>query len=748
MAAGRALASPFRRAAPSHARPVPPARRSLAAFFRGGAILLLGILSVGAKTPEPRRIALRVSGGVGGAPALSRLTEEGKGRAIELQMAPEGAAVPKGFEVVHLSTVPPPDAVRALLSRFPLTFEGAGFTFGGRSFTGSDDALFLADPGKPAELFVIGNSERGVLDLAAVAVLDRPSRPFDYTAVSGGLAKQGRFAVAGTGLAIDASTDHDRIAEKEAFSKALRREKRGNVEWEYRESEAAAVARWEAAATKLAGKRSFLVRVFPDTVTKALYTGSSRPADLSQADGRIVVEIDASAPSEPNLIEPALASAGVAAGNPSMLNRRTLLLAEGARRVGTWWMRDVRSFAAFTHAAGVDPSMEEVVRSSEDASPILTIGAAAAWLDAGARIDGEAAVEKALPEPEGSLATKLARWRQTAWRQAVKPPPRRPLPDGIVRGVSYAMTNTVEEGYASPASLATLKHLASLSVDSVAILPYGLVRETGSDEVLFVHRSARGETDEGIVRAIQDARSAGMSAMVQPLLWVGGGEPVGTIAMADDGRWTAWFESYRRYVVHQAVVAEAAGAALFCVGTELRKAEAREREWRGVVAAARLATGAPMVYAAEGAAGASRVTFWDALDAIGVDFFDPLTKAEKIKDPALDDAVRQAVRPIADVANRVGKPVLFTETGYPWVKAAWTLPRGDDLKLPAGGDDSARAIAAVFRALRGEKWWKGVYWWKVSSDGKPALPGDRGYNFLGTPAEKAIADGFRANAPS
>ena len=734
MAAGRAV--------------VAAGERRKRAAARGGATLLLAFLALGAKTPEPRRVALRVSGGVAGAPALTRLTEEAKGRAIELQVAPEGSSVPKGFEVAHLVTAPPPDALKTMLSRFPLTFEPAGFTFGGRAFTGPDDALFLADPGKPAEMFVIGNSERGVLELAVVAVLDRPSRAFDYTAVSGALAKDGRFAVSAAGLSIDPSTDHDRIAEKEAFSRTLRREKHGNVEWEYRESEASAVARWEKAAAKYAGKRSFLVRVFPDAVAKALYTGSSRPADLSNVDGRIVVEVDASSPPEPDLVEPALAAAGVAAGNPSLLNRRTLLLAEGVRRVGTWWKRDVRSFAAFTHAAGVDPTMEEVVRSSDDASPVLTIGAAAAWLDAGARIDGEAAVEKALPEPEGSLATKLARWRDTSWRQPVKPPVKRLLPEGFVRGVSYAMTNTIEEGYASPASLAALKRLASLSANSVAILPYGLVRETGSDEVLFVHRSARTETDEGIVRAILDARSAGLSAMVQPLLWVGGGEAVGAIAMADEKGWASWFASYRRYVVHHAVVAEAAGEALFCVGTELRKAELREREWRVLIGAVHLATGAPLVYAAEGAVGASRVTFWDALDAIGVDFFDPLTKAEKLKDPGLDDAVRQAVRPIAELAGRVSKPVLFTEAGYPWVKAAWGLPRGDDPKRPAGGDDSARTIAAVFRVLGGEAWWKGVYWWRTSSDGRAAVPGDRGYNFLGTPAEKAIADGFRAKAAS
>ena len=99
--------------------------------------------------------------------------------------------------------------------------------------------------------------------------------------------------------------------------------------------------------------------------------------------------------------------------------------------------------------------------------------------------------------------------------------------------------------------------------------------------------------------------------MVQPQLWVGGGASVADIAMADDRAWKAWFDSYRRYVVHHAVVAEAAGAALFCVGTELAKTEGREREWRGLIAAARLATGAPLVYAADGAADAARITFWD-----------------------------------------------------------------------------------------------------------------------------------------
>ena len=701
------------------------------------------LLSLGAKEPELRRIALRLSEGMASVPALERLTEAAKGRGIELQEAPEGAPVPRGFETAHLSTLPPPEKLKAQLSRFPIAFEGDGFSFDGRRFAGKNDAVFLVDPGKPAESFVLGGSEKAVLDLAVSALVESAERPADYVVVSGDLTRDGRFAARDGKLWIDPAADHDRIAAREAFTKALKREKRGAVEWEFRESEAETVARWEKAAARYAGKKGFLVRVFPDAATKALYTGSSRPADLGAVDGAVVVEVDASTPAEPDLVEPVLAAAGLAAANPSLLERRTLLYAAGARRYGKWWGRDVKSFAAFTHATGVDPTLEDVVRGSEDASPILTIGAGAAWLDAGARLESEAAVDKALTEKEGVLATKLSRWRDAAWRQPVQPPARRPLPEGFLRGVAYAMTNTVEESYAAPASLATLRRLKDLGVGSVAVLPYGFVRDPSSDRVLFVHRTAKGETDEAILRAVVDARSVGMTALVAPQLWVGTGVAVGEIAMPDEAAWNRWFDAYRRYVIHNAVIAEAGGAALFSIGTDLTRPEAHERDFRNVAGATHLATGAPLLYTARGAADAPKVGYWDVLDAIGVDFDDPLAKGEKAKDPALDDGVRLAVKPVAELATRLQKPVIFAEAGYPWLRGAWTAPRDDDGKRAAGGEDSARAVAAVFRALGGQSWWKGVYWWKTFSNGKPARPGERGFNVLGTPAEKAIAEKYR-----
>jgi hypothetical protein len=52
----------------------------------------------------------------------------------------------------------------------------------------------------------------------------------------------------------------------------------------------------------------------------------------------------------------------------------------------------------------------------------------------------------------------------------------------------------------------------------------------------------------------------------------------------------------------------------------------------------------------------------------------------------------------------------------------------------------------VYRALSREPWWMGVFWWKVYSDGRTAAAGERGFNLLGTPAQKAVVDGFREMA--
>ncbi len=454
------------------------------------------------------------------------------------------------------------------------------------------------------------------------------------------------------------------------------------------------------------GKARLTVRVYPDAVTKAILTGSARPADLAGEAGALRVDLDASAPAEPDLITPVLAAGGLAVGNPALLKRPFLLAAEGARRAGGWWGRDVKSFAAFARAAGVVPAIADVLASGESLSPVLDTGTVASWLDAGARLESEAAVAKALAQPDKSLGPLLSKWRAAAERQPVKPPARRALPGMFLRGVTYPAPEALEDSFVSPRSREALARLAAAGFGSIALRPGALMRDPQSSEILFVRRGARGETDEGLFRALGDAHAAGLTVAMAPELLVGGAVPAGQIARTGEAAWGEWFSAYRRFIVHEAVVAEAGGADLFVVGAGLTSSELEKNEWKHTISAVRLATGAPLTYAVAAAAGAADVPFWDALDALGVELSEPPARKDASEE-ALVEAAGAAARPLTALGKRFGKPVILTRATY----------------------ESPRAIAALYRAFSGDTGWRGVYW--------PPFDATTGA------AEKAALEGFR-----
>jgi hypothetical protein len=536
---------------------------------------------------------------------------------------------------------------------------------------------------------------------------------------------------------------------RERFFSSLTTERRGNAAWGFRDSERIAFEKWAPVLDRFLeaapGRPAVTAFLFPDTATKALSMGSSRPADLAWEGDHARVDIDASAPVQPDLVSPVLAAAAIGGLEPRLRTKPALLLAAGARAHGSWWGRDITSFAALLERAGAQPTVGEALENGErqNVSPICVVGAAAAWLAAGFREGGDASLHRVFRASDRELAETLERWRQAAQRVVFSAPRRRPLPSGFLRGVSYAMSNSIDGSYASPRSLETLKRLSGMAVNSISVIPYGFLRTERTPEIRFVHRNPRGETDEGTLRVVSDARSLGMTAMVKPQIWVGGGAFIGRVAMANPADWARWFDAYRRFAVHHALVAEASGAALFCIGTELSGTEAQEKRWRATITAVRLATGAPLLYATNWAAGASKIGFWDALDVIGADFYDPLSVDAKASDAALVQGVRRAVQPVAELSAAMRKPVIFAEAGYPPAQSAWTAPHDEDSGRPLAPEDAARAVRAVFAALGGERWWRGVYWWKVFSDGRDAGASDRSFNFLGRPAGEAIAVGFR-----
>ncbi|MEO8432418.1 MAG: hypothetical protein ABI592_12980 [Acidobacteriota bacterium] len=712
-------------------------------------------------TEQPsRRVAVRAPRTVTEGAELSRFSEWARRRGIVLDTAGEESPVPEGSEVFRIEVVPAsPGAVRRL-ARVGVTADGRGFAFDGRTYRAAGDAVAVRDPRIPRETLVLGLDRESAWRVAARGIFRREPGDSDYRVVSGELSKTGRLRVEASGaLAVDRSADRDEIGSREEFLGSLATVVRDGVRWRFGPEQRPAVDRLERVLARFARKtrRAPLeIRVYPDAVMKARVTGSSRPADVSVSEGVVRVEVDASSPPEPDLVAPALAAAAYAAEDPRLAARPILLLALGARAAGRWWGRGVPGFAAFAARAGVAPTPRETMgggagprprrgaagEEEADVSPVLAVGCAASWLETAIRSEGEAPVLAVLAGAEAEAEAALARWEAVSSRGAAAPPARRPLPEGFLRGVSYAMSNSIDAGYISPRSRETLARLSRLHVDAVSVMPFAFQRDPGQPSLVFVHRSPEGETDEGTLRAVADARGLGMTSMVKPQIWVGDGAFVGKIAMTTEADWSRWFDAYRRFIVHHAVVAEASGASLFCLGTELNGTETRPADWRRTIAAVRLATGAPLTYASNWVAGALRVPFWGDLDAIGVDFYDPPSADAAASDAVLESGVRAAALPLARLSRAAGKPVLFTEAGFPLSRASWIAPHDENSGRPASGTDCARGIDAMFRALGKEPWWKGVYWWKAFSSGREALADERGFNVLGGAAEHAVADGF------
>jgi hypothetical protein len=238
-----------------------------------------------------RRIAIRVPEGFSPGPEFERFSGWARREGVEVEVGPESAPVPAGWEAARVAVLPASAAFRRLVAKFPVRLTEKDFVFDGRSYGQPDDAVVLTDPAHPGETFVLGAGRRAVLRLLARRLFYREEeRSADYRVVSGDLSKSGRFARNAAALVIDRSSDKDEIASRESFFRSLKDEVRNGVRWQARDSERAAIARWDPELSRLAGPEphgGMVVRLIPTPATKGRYTAlpARRPSSPKTTSG-------------------------------------------------------------------------------------------------------------------------------------------------------------------------------------------------------------------------------------------------------------------------------------------------------------------------------------------------------------------------------------------------------------------------------------------------------------------------------
>ncbi|MEW5868553.1 MAG: carbohydrate binding domain-containing protein [Chloroflexota bacterium] len=263
-------------------------------------------------------------------------------------------------------------------------------------------------------------------------------------------------------------------------------------------------------------------------------------------------------------------------------------------------------------------------------------------------------------------------------------------------------------------------------------------------------------SDADLIYAINLAHELGLKVMLKPHVDLAGDPEHGRGAIGQGfhaAQWAAWFASYQVFIGHYAQLAQAHGVEQLCIGTELSAAESRASEWRAVAAAVRSQYNGALTYAAIG--DGWDLTWWEALDYIGLNAYYPLTDENDPTLAELKAAWESRLPSLAALSQSWNRPILFTEIGYlnrdganraPW---DWTISGTIDLQ------EQADAYQAVFESVYQQPWFAGLYWWLWLVDPADGGPCDSGFSpydkpaedvlraWYGAPPRRGVLDGFQ-----
>ena len=285
--------------------------------------------------------------------------------------------------------------------------------------------------------------------------------------------------------------------------------------------------------------------------------------------------------------------------------------------------------------------------------------------------------------------------------------------------------------YDSEGARAMLDVLPQYGVNAVALVPYGFAVR-GQPHVRLNVGATSWENDDGITQLARLAHARGMKVMLKPGIWVRGGF-AGDLEFSSPQDRAIWFAEYRTFLEHYARLATRVHADILCVGGELAKLTPYSNEWRKLITRARELYPGPLVYAANFGDEFETLTFWDALDYIGLQEYYPLPD---------DLSTESVLRKVEAVQRNFQRPVIFTEAGFTSSehanRAPWADPRGGKITL----DQQAHSYEALLNSFYRRPWFQGVYWWAVRTNGEGG-PENGSFTPWGKPAMQVLRRWYR-----
>lgn len=250
---------------------------------------------------------------------------------------------------------------------------------------------------------------------------------------------------------------------------------------------------------------------------------------------------------------------------------------------------------------------------------------------------------------------------------AVAPAVPADVPPAVMGGVTLPL-HALEPGYTYARELSEIRDLRAGWVHMIVVTRQPLV-----DSIEVPHTSDRTPSFEDVDAVIRRAREIGLRVFVTPVVLIrdpGPDDWRGTLRPTDRA---AWFASYGSFVLRLAELAQAAGAEVFCVGSELASLERETEHWRSLIVRLRTVFDGWLTYSANWDHFAT-IEFWDQLDFASMTGYFTLSESA---DPTVEELAagwRHAGAEMQRLADFTGRPVVFSEIGVPSQRGAAATP--------------------------------------------------------------------------
>jgi Ca2+-binding RTX toxin-like protein len=326
--------------------------------------------------------------------------------------------------------------------------------------------------------------------------------------------------------------------------------------------------------------------------------------------------------------------------------------------------------------------------------------------------------------------------------------------------------------FQSSGGLAAMDLIKVNGANTISLVPNFFMADQYSNEVKLNLNSAtpwmsESDTFAQVKQGIMDAVAKGLNVVVKPHV------------ETDNRVWRAlieptnpdlWFANYKAMMVQYAKAAQEAGAAMFCIGTEMRSMtdpakvcpsdQTYTEKWGEIIDAVRAVFSGKLTYAATDDE-ALKLQFWDKLDYIGVDAYFSMAP-DGTYNPTLAQLIDSWIKPpvnwnsqqvygttpVVDtwkqLSEKWGKKVIFTEIGYGSYDGTNLSPGWLRDTQPVDQEEQRLAYEALFHVMQnyGGQWLDGSLLWSYQTTTDPAYVPPTDYTTQGKPADAVIKAGY------